>query len=202
MSLTAADSTVVTLTDQEWAEAALVGAERNREAESRGYRQGDGYESPNALANHQQGARAELATAKLYGMRWDATINGYSKVPDLLCCEVRSTSPLRPYLRIKRRDSPGKRSWAFILVTYLGGKTFRIEGWIYGYEAMIDEYLDPEPYSLNDKWRVPLEALHPPFTLQYTLERLSEVREAEMKKGPARQEAVNQHSSSAGGRNG
>lgn len=171
--LTAESSTIVTLDLREWEEAAALGRRRHEEAEIRGYRQTDGTYSANGGANHVSGAPAEIAPAKLFGIKWDATINGYGKIPDLLCCEVRSTLPATPHLRVKMTDSPIKKQWIFILVTRLGNRQYRVESWAYGYEAMRSKYyVERDRHSGKPEWHMPIRDMHPPFTLHPVLLRL------------------------------
>jgi hypothetical protein len=170
--LTAKSSTLVILTDEEWQLAVQMGTKRHEDAEAQGYPQSDGSKSKNALANHIRGAGGEIATAKYYEVKWDATINGFRRVPDLLVCEIRSTAEDTPYLRIKITDRT-KGSWPFILVTRLGERRYRIEGWYYGYEGMKQEYLVArDQHSGKPEWHVPIRDLHWPFTFQETLWKL------------------------------
>lgn len=174
-----ADSdTVVSLTDEEWDRVVDVTTERHNEAEAHGYWQSDGTHSENGLSNHIRGGGAESGLAKYYGIAWDATINGYRSIPDLLgCCEVRSTAPNRPYLRVKLTDK-GKARWIFVLLTNLGNRRYRVEGWTYGYKAMRDRYYVPvDPDSQKPEWHVPICDLNPPFTLQPVLWKLRDLKD-------------------------
>lgn len=161
-------SRIVILTEAECASAMVMGTQRFFIGESRGYLQTDGTKSITGHPNHQRGAAAEIATAKYYGLKWDATIDTYRGVPDLAGCEVRSTRPNRLCLRIKMTDNPGKREWPFILVTRLGDRQFRIEGWITGSIGMQNRYYVPcDQDSKKPEWNVPVADLSSPESLTF-----------------------------------
>jgi len=176
--VTAETSTIITLTDEEWQQAIAMGKRRDVWAEDRHLPQTDGTYSMNHLTSHVQGAGGEIAAARYYEIKWDATINTFRKIPDLVCCEVRSTGFVRPWLRIKETDKPGKSSWPFLSLLYVGNKTYELKGWIYGYEGMLHGYWhEPDEYSTKPEWRVPHgdEILKPPFVLQPVLLKLREL---------------------------
>lgn len=176
--VTAESNTTIVLTDDDWQLAVQMGTRRHEMAEARGYLQTDGTRSRNGLANHIRGAGGEIATAKFYELKWDATINGFRKIPDLLVCEIRSTAEDTPYLRIKVTDRE-KGIWPFILVTRLGDRRYRIEGWFYGYEGMKQQYyVGCDRHSKRPEWHVPIRDLHWAFTLQSTLWKLRGLKES------------------------
>ena len=143
------------------------GRRRNDEAIARKYKQTDGSNASNALRNHQRGVASEIAVAKFLEMGyWSPTFNGYRGVPDLPGLEVRSTTPSRPYLRIKKTDANEKKSRIFVLVTRLGEGAFRIEGYVEGRCGMRDEYfLESDPDSKKPEWHVPTGVLCSPDEL-------------------------------------
>lgn len=156
---------IVTLSASEIQLAMEQGRRRNEEAIAKKYRQTDGLNFDNALKNHQRGVASEIAVAKFLEMEWwEPTFNGYRGVPDLPGIEVRSTTPLRTYLRIKETDKI-KATRLFVLVTRLGEGRFRIEGYIEGRHGLKDEYLASDPVSNKQEWHVPANALLSPDEL-------------------------------------
>jgi hypothetical protein len=179
---TAETSTIVVLTDEEWAAAVGMGRRRHEAAERRGYRQTDGSKSKNGLMNHVYGAGGEIACARYYDLPWDATINVFRRIPDMVCCEVRSAKwsddPERQVLRVKRGDSPAKKGWVFIAVSRRGERKYQIEGWMYGYEAMIQKHFKPCCIQNgNPEWQPAYSDpdMHPPFALYESLQKLRDL---------------------------
>jgi hypothetical protein len=170
-------SNIVILDAYEARWAMFVGWYRHHEGERRDYIQSDGTNSNNGLINHQRGAAAELAVSKFLGLAWTASVNTYKRFPDIAGdIEVRSHGG--DGLRIKPKDSNNP---IFISVTRLGGRRFRIDGWIYGYEAKTDKYYQAkEKHSGNPEWVVPLDKLWTPSVLKNKINEFSDPKKSKI----------------------
>lgn len=112
-----------------------------------------------SIANHVDGARAELAFARMLGAdlgEWTSYTNGQlDALPeDVAGWEVRTTRYPHGHLIIHPTDAPG-RPFALVLSD---GRTYRAAGWIFGIEARRDKWwrsLQPG----RPAWCVPQSAL-------------------------------------------
>lgn len=141
-----------------WAES--VGLYRFSESERDGKTQSDGSRDANGKRNHQQGAAAELALTKFLGMKWNATVNTYNSFPDLDgYLECRSKQDAQQYMRLYPKRDSSKGSAVFASVTCLGKdlRSFRIDGWTLGSEAMQLRYFRKNRWgrkSGNAHWTI------------------------------------------------
>lgn len=145
----------ITLNKNEIYIASVIGARRN--IESAGSREF------NKVKNKDFGwhidieaAAAELALAKALGVYWDFSVNTYKR-PDVGGYQVRHTQVPGGKLILRPGDAPNEK---YILVI---GSTplFVVAGWVWGHDAMVDEYIFRGFNGMPDCWMVPQAALMP-----------------------------------------
>lgn len=148
----------------EWYErlvAKMVGSTRRHFSEQKGSKDVNGPPDDNAVENHQHSAAAEAAVAKFTGRYWPATINTYKTLGDVGELEVRSSYNPKAFLTVYPHDNPNR---PYVLVT---GRmpTFRIHGWIWGWEAQQrPDWLRQRP-DWRPRYAVPQSALRDPVFL-------------------------------------
>lgn len=142
----------VKLTKSECSIAAQVGAARHIEAMFKGLRnnvEGLGWNE------HIEGAAAEMAFSKIFGLYWDGSVNTFKK-PDVEGFQIRSTPLSNGRLIVRPRDSDKE---VFVLMK---GKIpeFICVGAILGGQAKKPEFLY-NPNGGSPAWFVYGSQLHP-----------------------------------------
>jgi hypothetical protein len=140
---------IVTLTQNQFLLAALVGLVRQIAASEKG--QADKFEgATDRWGTDVEGACAELAAAKGFGIFWPALVDPGKTASDLDGWEIRHTTHPDGCLIVRPRDDPERR---YLLVT--GGRgRYHLAGWLYGHEARRDEWRRDD-----GAWFVPQSAL-------------------------------------------
>lgn len=119
------------------------------------------------LGEEVTGAAGEIAVGKWAGTFFVPSVNTYHRVPDCLQdVEVRSTQYASGHLIVRKNDKVDQTSRRFVLAI-VRGDVIRLAGWIYGREAMKDEYL-ANPNGWREEWFVPQEKLRAMDELQTT----------------------------------
>ena len=101
-----------------------------------------------------EGANAELAVAKHFGIYWDFSV-GTFKAPDVGSFQVRHTHYGNGRLVVRPADSDTER---YYLVTG-AAPIFTIHGWLLGKDAKQDKYLEA-PHGNAPCWMVPNDCLN------------------------------------------
>jgi hypothetical protein len=122
----------------------------------------DAYGARDGLALHLDGARAELAFARMIGAdldRWAAYTSGALSAieADVAGWQVRSTRHPNGHLIIHPRDDPGAR---FALVTH-NGVIYRAAGWMLAADAHRPEWWRQLAAGQAAAWCVPQRWLRP-----------------------------------------
>ena len=104
---------------------------------------------------HIEGALGEMAAAKVLGVYWSSSVNGF-KHPDVGAWQVRTRSSHDYDLIVRDSDAPGSR---YVLVTGSMG-LYRVHGWVYGHEARRKEWRKNHGQH-GVAWFVPQAALRP-----------------------------------------
>jgi hypothetical protein len=134
-----------------------VGDARFDRAVGRGRRDRGGV---NERASHRFGARAELAAARLLGIRWPATVDVFTSVPDLPPdIEVRGSRSSRD-LKLRDKDMLSERRY---VVVVNDGNRWRFTGWLRGTEAAsMGLVAQRRRADLAPAFWVPADRLHSP----------------------------------------
>jgi hypothetical protein len=106
-----------------------------------------------SLIAHQVGGAAELAVNKYFGLEWRGFNVKKRHDPDAGVAEVRATKQKYGRLILNQRDEP-KKDRPFIHVMSLGNAEFKLMGWLYGYEVMLDENIFKRPQFIERLWVV------------------------------------------------
>jgi len=105
-----------------------------------------------------EGAAAELAVAKLYGVYWDGSVNTFKKSDISFKVQVRSTHLREGKLIVRDKDPDND---VYVLVT---GQipTFKVQGGMAGHQAKQKEYLFNPPGVRQSKpaYFVPIKDLY------------------------------------------
>lgn len=128
----------VTLTEGEWAVAAIAGLLRQLCALMRKMR--PDWEDGSEYTNHVLGALGEAAWHKWRNIWWPAPLNEGNKADAEGCVQVRTTPRLRPYFKVKPRDNP---DWTVVFIKG-GTRTFEIVGCMEAREAQ-SRYATDDP---------------------------------------------------------
>lgn len=99
------------------------------------------------------GAGGEFAVSKLFNHEWRGYDFNKRHEADTPYGEVRCTQYKTGKLILNSRDEP-KKHRPFIHVISLGGRWFKIVGWLYGYEVMTDENIFNRPQFVERLWAV------------------------------------------------
>lgn len=111
------------------------------------------------LELHYQGCLAEMAFAKGMNRYWSGAGTHYYKDDDVGRVQVRSTPRERGRMIVRPKDLVRFANAPWVLV--VGScPTFRIAGWIWGYEARQERWLD-DPVGRPYAYWVPQWALRP-----------------------------------------
>jgi len=149
---------LVSLTEEEMATAKRVAEKRNSESITAGYKDKHGYVGDRLIINIT-GAYGELVFCKGFNITWSESVNTF-KAPDVGSdIQIRTMLSKWRKLTVRPDDDPKQR---YVLVT---GEppNFRIEGWLYGYEAMQDKW--EETYGGRPPaWFVPHTKLNHDFS--------------------------------------
>jgi hypothetical protein len=151
---------VVLTWDEIWW-AASVGIKRHIESKARGLRDNHGYDGTMNWQYDLDGACAELAVAKLLGLRWDGTIDTFKKSDVGGDIQIRHTVPKNNRLIIRPDDNPKHR---YMLVTGTD-PIYNVVGWIYGSEAMSHKEWLESPVNRPAAFFVGQQHLHNPTEL-------------------------------------
>lgn len=100
-----------------------------------------------------EGALAELAFAKHFGLWFDQGVGKY-KSKDVGDYHIRSTKLKNGCLILRKEDPNGK--YVLVVGEY---DTFKIIGWIHSEDCMKDDYLK-SPNDRDAAWFVPQSKLH------------------------------------------
>lgn len=127
--MAAPDQIHVTLETGEWEAAVAVGVERHRRALIR--KQSADWRDGTELAAHIRGALAEAAYHKWRGQWWHAPIDNGKAADAEGEIQIRSTSHLRPFHKVKPTDPDSQR----VVFIESQERTHIIVGWIQVKEA-------------------------------------------------------------------
>lgn len=147
----------VTLTHPEIYLASQIGVMRNVASHQRKLPRGNrGAEANN---DHQwetdiNGALAEMAVAKAYGVFWNPTVN-VGKTADVGIIQVRSNTRLNGHLIIRASD---KDTEPFMLVI-CQNPVFHVVGWMMASEAKSPKFYRPENKYGVEAWWVDQDSL-------------------------------------------
>lgn len=106
------------------------------------------------------GAAAEMAVAKHFGVYWVPSVNA-GKASDVLDFQVRSTSWPSGKLIVRPKDEKNEK---YILVIVIA-ETCSIVGWIWADEAKQDRFWKPADHTGEAAWWVPQSELKPMETI-------------------------------------
>ena len=106
------------------------------------------------------GAAAEMAVAKYFGVYWVPSVNA-GKASDVLNFQVRSTSWQNGKLIIRTKD---KKNEKYILVT-VNVDICNIVGWTWADDAKKEKFWKPEDHTGESAWWVPQSELQPMETI-------------------------------------
>ena len=139
---------VITLTINELAVAANVGARRQLSAIEAGLR--DKHGAKQGWQIHIEGAAGEIAVAKFLNRHWSCSVNTFRSEPDVSTYEVRTRSEDWHDLIIRPDD---KDESPYILVT---GQApyFTVQGWLYAREGKVPDFWKA-PGGRPPAWFVP-----------------------------------------------
>jgi hypothetical protein len=116
-----------------------------------------GFDGVSGLTVHVEGAAGELAVAKALNVEWDATVNTFKGVADILAdIEVRTRSRSDYDLIVRSDDDDNK---TFVLVIRKGPKVFETIGWIKAKDAKQEQWVKTYG-SRPPAFFVPKSALH------------------------------------------
>lgn len=142
---------VVVLTQEEVIMAKKVGEERNRI--NRECNRTSTVILGKGLEMDRQGACAEYAACKAFGLAWDGKL--FSNVEwkkweqaggkDCGCFEVRSTKYTHGHMPLFEKD---KNNYAYVLITVQDEYHYTVVGWLWGAEGKKQEYW-ADPAHLN-----------------------------------------------------
>lgn len=117
--------------------ASIIGCRRNLSSLEKKQKHLAGMANWDGWSAHIEGACAELAVSKIMGITWDCHVDEYKrKQGDVGGWEVRSSKPQFAKLRINPNDDDDKQ---YLLVIGTA-PTYRVAGWVYGYEAKRPEW--------------------------------------------------------------
>lgn len=144
----------VSLSETNYLRAALIGIRRCISSTLKGHRHKYGLKINDTWSIQIEGACAELAAALAIGHDWEGTVDTFKSGGDIgNDIQVRS-SPNHTYSLIVRPDD--RDSDCFIFVTGVSPH-FRVQGWIWGYEAKTGKFLSqlapdrPPAYAVRFK---------------------------------------------------
>jgi hypothetical protein len=130
---------IIELTKEEFAYAAQIGRLRQEEALRKNLPDKYGFDGVGGLAVHVEGAAGELAVAKALNITWDATVNTFKSLADLVSnIEVRTRSKDYYDLLVRSDD---KDESLFVLVTRKSPRTFDVVGWIKAKDAKQEQWV-------------------------------------------------------------
>jgi hypothetical protein len=145
---------MVTLTQEEMLEAAVVGCRRRIDSIFSGRKDNQRTNRDDAWQNDIEAAAAELALCKHLGLEWNRGVNTF-KAPDAGVYQVRQTKYERGHLIVRPKD-PDEATYVLVI----GQCTVYVPvGWLTGREAKVHANWKV------DAWWVPMEGLHPMSTL-------------------------------------
>lgn len=117
---------------------------------------------------HIEGAAAEYAVAKFLGIFWEPFCNQphdrFVRKPDVGPFQVRNAEKHNYRLTLRQGRDQEKRNVPFILCTGII-PNFRVRGWLYGREVMVDKYWQ-DPNGKGFAWWAPVKDLRPMDTLR------------------------------------
>jgi hypothetical protein len=142
---------IISLTGPETYIAAQIGVMRNVAAHQRGLPRGNRsaeFNNAHQWETDVNGALAELAVAKAYGVYWNPSVN-VGKAPDVGSLQVRSNTNKNGHLIIRESD---KDDEIFVLVI-CQNPDFHVVGWIPANEAKVDKFFRPaNQYGVAAWW--------------------------------------------------
>lgn len=147
------DKYIVKLDSSEILQAAMVGVLRQVQNIKRNAEYKYNSDPKNAWNMHVEGALAEYAVAKYFGVFWNGSIGNYN-ASDVDSMQVRQTHHKTGRLILHDDD---KDEDIFILVIGNNG-VYRIAGWCYGWFGKTIEFLD-EPVKGRPAYFVPQKRL-------------------------------------------
>jgi len=155
----------IRLTDLEIQHADQVALEVIRKADAKGCRN---FTVPkDREKTHKMGCRAELAFAKLLGLKWNDFCFETRKQGDVGGVEVRCTDYPTGRLLICPRDLDSR---PYMLVRAHRRPEYKFIGWMYGKDGKRSEWERDKGHAISSVYFIPNEALRDPYEL---FERLS-----------------------------
>lgn len=157
---------IVTLDDEHIAYCDELALKRQESADRHDRRGGNGGATmgPEALDMNIKGARGECAAYLWFRpIKWHTYREGsLDDLPDLGDFIDVKTVVHRTPLLIIQPNAPD--DWAYILVNGLNHPHYRLEGWMWGYEAKVEKY-KWDPLGGRPAYFVPARDLHHPDSL-------------------------------------
>lgn len=130
---------LIELSNEEFVYAAQIGRLRQEEALKKGLPEKYGFDGVAGLSIHVEGAAGELAVAKALDIKWDATVNTFKSIADLVSdIEVRTRSKDYYDLIVRADDKNYSR---FVLVIRKGPHKFDVIGWILAEDAKQPQWI-------------------------------------------------------------
>lgn len=130
---------IIELTNEEFAYAAQIGRTRQEEALRKNLPDKYGFDGVSGLAVHVEGSAGELAVAKALNIKWDATVNTFKSIADLVSnIEVRTRSKDYYDLLVRADD---KDDSIFVLVIRQNPRKFDVVGWIKAKTAKQEQWI-------------------------------------------------------------
>jgi hypothetical protein len=105
---------------------------------------------------HIDGACAEMAVAKHFGVYWDASVDRYGSTYDVGKMQVRSSWSV-PDLKVKPSDA----DWVYVVFAWGQAPTFDLCGWIVAGEAKRPEWYHDRGNGGAYAYWVPQSQLRP-----------------------------------------
>lgn len=127
---------------------------------------------------HQIGCCAEMAFAKITNQYWTGGGDTFQNESDVGKNQVRSSDWPDGRLLIRPNEMEKYRQSVWVLMIGSANTGYRFAGWIRGFEAERDEYLD-NPKGRGVAFFVPQNKLHPPEEYRDGVEGLGELRPSE-----------------------
>ena len=147
------------LTSIEMMVGSYVGSARHVQALFRKFERVAGSKDEDAWNYHIEGAQGEIAVAKRLGIYWAPAVNDHT-APDVGPYQVRTNLTRRVENMILRPKDENKKDKIFISVLSFAPR-FKILGWIYGHQAMIEKWKGVADPNRPPCYLVPREALEP-----------------------------------------
>lgn len=132
----------------------MVGIQRQIEDIKWGNHEKYGAKKDLAWQRHIEGALTECAMAKFLNVYWN---KAKWNLPDVGDVDVRASSVFDSELIIRKNDDPDKK---YYLLIGINGE-YEIKGWLYGRDAMKDQFWTSKDTGRPPAWFFPQSYLNP-----------------------------------------